>query len=145
MKSRWIVGGGDYLEHAYQAWKQARPDEAVEKIEVPQSPDYAFDLNVFDALDPAQGAMFIAFDERFGNFKRMELLQAAMERGFALEPFVAPGASVAPDAVIGPNVFVGANASIGSSAHVEYNCVIHAGVNLGFGVRLRPSCWLIWA
>ena len=142
MKSRWIVGGGRYLDLAVQAWKQARPDECIERIEVPQTADYQFDLGVLAALSPAEGAMFVAFDERFGNFKRMELMQAAMERGFKLEALVSPGAAVAPDAVIGPNAFIGAGVCIGAGTRIDYNSVINAGARLGSGVHLRASCWL---
>lgn len=142
MKSRWIVGGGIYLEQAVHAWKQAHPDESVERIEVPQSSDYRFDLGVFNGLDPATGAMFVAFDERFGNFKRMELMQAAMERGFKLEPFIHPSAVVDPDVAIGMNVFVGAHAVVGHGSRIDYNTVIHAGVHIGPGSRIKSSCWI---
>lgn len=142
MKSRWIVGGGDYLELAFHAWKEARPEESMEKIVVPQGVGHVFDLDVLNALDPAKGAMFVAFDERFGNFKRMELMQAAMGRGFKLEPFISPGAIVAMNAVIGPNAFIGAGVCMGGGVRVDYNTVVNAGATLGNGVRLRASCWL---
>lgn len=142
MKSRWIVGGGDYLDVAFQAWKQARPQDSVEKIVVPQGAGYVFDFNVLNALDPAQGTMFVAFDERFGNFKRMELMQAAMERGFKLEPFISSSASIATDAVVGPNAFIGDGVRMGVGVRVDYNTVVNAGALLGNRVRLRASCWL---
>lgn len=142
MASRWILGHGDYLDLAFQAWKQARPDEAISPIEVPQFPDYTFDLRVLDALNPTEGAMFVAFDERFGNFKRMELMQAAMERGFKLEPFIHPSAAVDASAVIGLNVFVGANAVIGHGCRIDYNTVIHASAHVGPHSRVKASCWI---
>lgn len=142
MASRWIVGGGDYLDVAFHAWKQARPDEAVSRVEVSQFPDYAFDLGVLDALNPAEGAMFVAFDERFGNFKRMELMQAAMERGFKLEPFIHPGAVVGEGTVIGPNVFIGPHVHIGHDSRIDYNAVLHAGVQVGPRGRIKASCWI---
>jgi len=142
MKSRWVVGGGAHLEHAFSAWKQARPEENVIKVEVPQREDYSFDLTVLDRISEAGGSMFVAFDERFGNFKRMELMQLVMERGFKLESFISPSAIVSPDAAIGPNVFVGEGAVLGIGSRVDFNTVIRDGVKLGAGVHLRPSCWL---
>ena len=142
MKSRWIVGGGEYLDMAFQAWKHARPEESVEKIVAPQGADYAFDMDVFNGLNPTDGAMFVAFDERFGNFKRMELMKKVMERGFRLDSFISPSAAVAPDAAIGPNVFIGAGVCVGGGVRVEYNTVVHAGAILGNGAHLRASCWL---
>ena len=142
MKSRWIIGGSEYLDLAFHAWKQARPDETVIRIEVPQDPDHKFDPGVLDGLNPAEGTMFAAFDERFGNFKRMELMQAAMERGFKLEPFVHPSAAIGADTAIGLNVFVGANAVVGHGCKIDYNTVIHAGTHLGPSCRVKPSCWI---
>ncbi|MCT8358697.1 UDP-3-O-(3-hydroxymyristoyl)glucosamine N-acyltransferase, partial [Xanthomonas citri pv. anacardii] len=42
MKSRWIIGGSEYLDLAFYAWKQVRQDEKVIKIDVPQDADHAF-------------------------------------------------------------------------------------------------------
>lgn len=142
MKSRWIVGGGDYAELVAQTWKQARPDENIVRIDVSQHANHAFDLSALDGLSPSEGAMFVAFNERFGNFKRMELMQAAMGRGFKLEPFIHPSAVVASDAVIGLNVFVGPQVVIGHGTRVDYNTVIHAGAHLGLECRIKSSCWL---
>ena len=142
MKSRWIVGDGDFLDQVFHAWKQARPNESVVRVTVPQSADYVFDLQVLAGLNPAEGSMFVAFDERFGNFKRMELMQAALERGFKLEPFISPHAFVADDAVIGPNVFIDAGVCVGQGASIDYNNVVNAGAKIGNGVHLRASCWI---
>lgn len=142
MRYKWVVGGGEYLEEVFQAWKQARPQQLVQKVEVPQYADHSFDLAALDSLDAADGDMFVAFDERFGNFKRMDLMQAAMTRGFDLESFVHPSAVVGAGAVIGMNVFVGPCAVIGHGAYIDDNSVIHAGVNIGVGVRIKPSCWI---
>ncbi|MCS3744736.1 tetrahydrodipicolinate N-succinyltransferase [Xanthomonas arboricola] len=141
MKSRWIIGGSEYLDLAFHAWKQSRQDETVIRIEVPQDSEHEFDLGVLDGLNPTEGAMFVAFDERFGNFKRMELMQLAMARGFRLEPFVSTSAVVAADAVIGRNCFIGDGVVIGAGSRIDYNTVLHSGVKIGAGVHLRPSCW----
>ncbi|RJN15269.1 UDP-3-O-(3-hydroxymyristoyl)glucosamine N-acyltransferase [Xanthomonas vasicola] len=142
MKSRWIIGRSEYLDLAFHAWKQARQDEMVVRIEVPQDSEHEFDLGVLDGLNPTDGAMFVAFDERFGNFKRVELMQAAMERGFKLEPFIHPSAAIGTDAVIGLNAFVGANAVIGHACKIDYNTVIHASAHLGPACRVKSSCWI---
>lgn len=141
MKSRWIIGRSDYLDLAFHAWKQARQDEMVIRIEVPQDSEHEFDLGVLDGLNPTEGAMFVAFDERFGNFKRMELMQLVMARGFSLEPFVSTSAVVAADAVIGRNCFIGDGVVVGAGSRIDYNTVLHSGVKIGAGAHLRPSCW----
>lgn len=142
MKSRWVVGGGTCLEQVFGTWTRTHPQESVQRIELLPDDDYDFDLRALDALDPSHGTMFVAFDERFGNFKRMELMQAAMARGFKLEPFVAPSAIVPPNAAIGPNAFVGEGAVIGIGCRIDFNTVVRDGAKLGANVHLRSSCWL---
>lgn len=134
MKSRWIIGRSEYLDLAFHAWKQARQDETVIRIEVPQDSEHEFDLGVLDGLNPTDGAMFVAFDERFGNFKRVELMQAAMERGFKLESYIHSSAAIGTDVVIGLNTFVGAHAVVGHGCKIDYNTVIHAGAHLGTAI-----------
>lgn len=142
MASRWIVGRSHYLDLAFHAWKQARQNEMVIRIEVPQDTQHAFDLGVLDGLNPTDGAMFVAFDERLGNFKRAELMQAAMERGFKLEPFIHSSAAIGAETVIGLNAFVGANVVIGHGCRIDYNTVIHASAHLGPACRVKSSCWI---
>ncbi|GEM_PF-725303 len=142
MKFRWIIGCGDFLDTSFHAWKQIRPDERIEKVEVCQSEDYEFDYSVLDSLDPQQGSAFVAFHESFGNFKRMELMQAAMERGLELEPFISPMASVAQNALIGPNCFIGHHCSIGHGSRIGFNTIIQNGVQIGANSVIKTSCWI---
>jgi len=142
MKSRWVVGGGVCLDQMYDTWGRTYPQDSVQRIELVPGDDYTFDLGALDALDPAQGAMFVALDERFGNFKRMELMQAVMERGFRLESFVSPSAIVPTNTIIGPNAFIGEGTVLGTGCRVDFNAVVRDGVRLGAGAHLRSSCWL---
>ncbi|WP_323011599.1 UDP-3-O-(3-hydroxymyristoyl)glucosamine N-acyltransferase [Castellaniella sp.] len=142
MKSRWIVGAGDCLDVIFHACKQAYPGDQVEKIIVPQTDDDEFDSAALDALAPDSGTAFVAFDESFGNMKRMELMRALMVRGFRLDTLISPSAVVAEDAIIGMNVFIGPNATIGHGCRVDFNTIIHAGVIIGPNSRVKSSCWL---
>lgn len=142
MQSRWIMGSGACLDMAFHAWSQARPDEQVHKLVVQQGEDYAFDLSCLDTLDPGAGPAFVAFDERFGNFKRMELMRAVLERGFRLEPFVSPLASVAPDVDLGTNAFLGPHVHIGHGSRIGFNSFVHAHACLGPHTVLKASCWI---
>lgn len=142
MNSRWIVGAGDHLDLVFHAWKQACPDGHIQKVEVPQGADYEFDLSVFDTLNPELGDVFIAFDDRFGNFKRMELFRAALERGFNLASFVSTSADIGQDVTLGKNIFIGPQAVIGHGCKLDYNSVVHAGAHIGANSRVRASVWI---
>jgi acetyltransferase-like isoleucine patch superfamily enzyme len=141
MASRCVIGTGICLEQVFNAWRQAEPQADVRRIEVSLRTDYSFDLDALDGLDPAADRLFIAYDESFGNFNRMELMQLAMARGFSLESFVSTSAVVAADAVIGRNCFIGDGVVVGAGSRIDYNTVLHDGVKIGAGVHLRPSCW----
>lgn len=142
MKFRWIIGGGDYLDQIFHACQQAYPDEQIEPVLVSQTEADEFDLSVLNTLSPAIGTAFVAFDESFGNFKRMELMQAVIERGLKLDPLICDHASVAADAVIGMNVFVAPNVVIGHGCRIDFNTVIHAGTTISPQTRIKSSCWL---
>lgn len=142
MKFRWVVGDGVCLEQVFSTWTQMYPEDKVRKIKLVPDEDYAFDLTALDELERKPGKMFAAFDERFGNFKRMELMQAVMERGFKLEPFVSPSAIVASDVILGPNTFIGNGVLLGAGSRIDFNAVLRDGVKLGTRAHLRSSCWL---
>lgn len=142
MKFRWIIGSGDYLDQVFHTCLEAFPDEQVERVLVLQSEADEFDLSVLNTLSSETGTAFVALDERFGNFKRMELMQAVMERGLKLDPLICNHASVAADAVIGMNVFVAPNVVIGHGCRIDFNTVIHAGATISPHVRIKSSCWL---
>lgn len=139
---KWIIGATPYLDQAHATWAAAFPQEPIEKIALAQNARHQFDLAPLHHLDPAQGSVFVAFDERFGNFKRAELMQAVMERGFKLGSFVSPRASVAANVKIGVNTFIGDGVTIGYGSRIDYNNVLLPGAHIGNGAHIRPSCWL---
>ena len=141
MVSKYVIGIGPCLEHVFSVWRQMHPQHDVHKIEIPLQADYGFNLEQIGALDPTKDEIFVAYDERFGNFKRMELMQLVMQRGFRLPPFISMSALVASDVVLGPNCFIGDGVLIGAGSRIDYNTVLHSGVRIGAGTHLRPSCW----
>ncbi|GGI20998.1 UDP-3-O-(3-hydroxymyristoyl)glucosamine N-acyltransferase [Oxalicibacterium faecigallinarum] len=142
MECKWVIGASDYLDIVYDACCQARPDLTIEKVFIPQNSDYSFDLAAIQHLSPGDGLAFVAFDERFGNFKRTELMRAVAERGISLATFISPRSLVAANVRIGPNVFVGDGAVIGHGTQIEYNTVIHPGAQIGSGSKIKSSCWI---
>lgn len=141
VKSRFVIGRGPMLEVVVDAWTAATPADRIVRIELPQAADYRFDWSALDAVGRGAEA-FMAFDEIFGNFTRMELFQVGIERGFQLAPFVSPRAMVAATVKIGPNTYIGDGVIVGAHSSVEYNCVLRAGAVIGAGVRIKPSCWI---
>lgn len=142
MKSKIVVGAGDMLDLVYHTWLELDATQPIHRLEIPQDEAFAFDFRLLEAIDPSATALFVAFDERFGNFKRLELMQGAMARGFRLETIVSHHAVVATDVRLGPNVFVGPRAVLGAKAVVDFNAVVNAGAIVGLGARVKASCWI---
>lgn len=142
MACKWIVGAGTFLEIAYDAWRRACPELQLEKVVVAQNAIYEFDLGALDALSPAAGTAFVAFDERFGNFKRQELMQALVGRGFSLESFISPRALLAGGVQAGPNAFIGDGAIVGWGSRIGSNSVLLPGAQVGSNVDIQSACWL---
>lgn len=142
MSCKWIVGGGEMLDIVQDAWTRAFPEIATRTLAVPQNRDYSFHFDALDALDAARDTAFVAFDERFGNFKRLELVQALQQKGFSLEPLVSPLAMLAGGVEPGPNAFIGDGTIVGCNSSIGLNAFVSPGVRLGSRVQIGASCWL---
>ena len=141
MSSRFVIGRGPMLDIAMATWSAVQPDAAPARVEICQRADYGFDGSALDAID-RDAEVFVAFDETFGNFSRLEIFQAAIERGLHMPALVSPRAMVAAGVRLGPSCYVGDCAVIGAGSSVEYNSVVHAGALIGAGVRIKSSCWI---
>lgn len=142
MNCKWIIGISPFLEIAHGAWQRAFPQRHFIPIAVPQDALYAFDLSALDALSPQEGSVFVAIDARFGNFKRMELIQAVTARGLELASFVGPQATVASEVQIGPNAFIGDGATVGHGSSIGTASVVLSGAHVGSAAHIDSACWL---
>lgn len=127
---------------ACEAWRSARPDLQLLPIEVEQDQAYAFDLSFLSGYSPDQASAFTAFDNRFLNFKRLELMGLVKSRGFKLEPFVSPRALVSQTAQVGENCFVDDGATLGPRAELQYNCFLGARGVIGMDAKVGHSVWI---
>ena len=141
VKSRYVIGRGAMLDLAAAICGSISVDARVVRIEIGQGPDYRFDWSALDVIEN-DAEVFMAFDERFGNFSRLELFQGAIERGLRMPALVSPRALVAVNVKLGPNTLLGDGVIVGPDSTIEYNCVLQAGVIVGTGVRIKTACWV---
>ena len=142
MEYKWIIGLGHHLDMVHDAWCNAFPQLKIKKITVTQDSTYEFDLSALDNELPKSGSAFVAIDERFGNFKRLELMEKIIESGFTLEPFISPHAWIAPTVHVGSNAWIGAGAMIDHQSHIDYNSVLLPGAKIGRNTKIGSSCWI---
>lgn len=143
MNCKWIIGlDSSFLDIAHDAWSRAHPELLIKRIIIPQDSQYRFDLESLKDLPENDGTAFVAIDERFGNFKRAELMQAVMNHRIKLASFISPRAAVAGNVQVGPNTFIGDNAVVGLGSRIGYNSVLLPGSRVGAGVQIRNSCWI---
>lgn len=139
---RWIVGSGTYLDIAFHAWQQALPHEDIRCADITQNADYSFNTEMFSQIDSKADLVFIAINEKFGNFKRSELMQAALAKSLKLDSFVSPKALLSANVAVGVNCFIADGVIVGANTKIDYNTVLLAGAVVGFNVRIKPSCWI---
>jgi len=142
LPSKLIVGKGVILDVAWAAWTQADPRLGIARHEVAQRSDYSFDLGFLGSYFPAKTSIFAAFDNRFLNFKRLELATLIGSLGFRMEPFVSPRASIGTGARIGENAFVAAGAVIGAGASVQDSAFIGERAVIGHGAAISRGAWI---
>ncbi|MFM9972449.1 MAG: hypothetical protein ACKVQK_29045, partial [Burkholderiales bacterium] len=142
MKSKLVVGAGDYLDIAFYAWKSWGRDMVVERLEIRQDESYYFDFSFLDRYSPEETSMFAAFDNRFLNFKRLELMGGIKRRGFRMTPFIGAGALVGDGAKIGENSFISDGAIIGAAASLQHNIFIGPRAVIGYAAEIAQSAWI---
>lgn len=142
MNCKWIIGAGTTLDMAHECWSRAFPNNRFEKICITQNEQYEFDLEPLSSINGTEGLAFIALDSRFGNFKRAELIQTAIDRGIKLASFISPRATVADNVKIGPNTFIADGVTVNQGSRIDYNSFLLSGVTIGSNVHVKPSCWL---
>ena len=142
MKSKLIVGAGDFLEIAYEAWRSKEPGLVVEKLEITQDASHFFDFGFLDHYLPEKTSMFAAFDNRFLNYKRLELMGAIKGRGFQMEAYISDHAMVSSGATIGENSFISDGAIIGAQARLQYNNYVGPRGVIGHASETGHSVWV---
>lgn len=142
MSSNWLIGGTDLLDLIEEYTKRYWPEKSYKKIIVEQDSVYNFDFSSLDNLIKKGDEAFVSFDERFGNFKRTELMNYVANRGVKLINIISPRAMIAIDVKIGVNVFVGDGCIIGSGSRIDYNSVILPGANIGNKTHISASNWI---
>ena len=126
----------------YDAWKNYATNESVEKIEIQQDPHYRFDLNFLNDLAPENCTIFAAVDNRFLNFKRLELMGECKMRGFKMPAFIHPNASVSAGSKISDNSFVDAGTIVNAHVVIQHNVFVGAAACIEHGVKVHHSAWL---
>lgn len=142
MKSKLIVGTGDFLDIAFDAWRAKMPDADVKRHDIAQDRSHNFDLEFLDGYSPGETTMFAAFDNRFLNFKRLELMAAIKGRGFQMEPYIGVGALVGAGARIGENSFISDGAVIGAQARLQHNIYVGPRAVIGYASQIGQSAWI---
>jgi UDP-3-O-[3-hydroxymyristoyl] glucosamine N-acyltransferase len=141
LSSSVVIGLAPFLDVAWHAWRAVAPELAIRRLEAHQGADYVFAADCLTAIEPAD-AVFVAIDDRFLNFKRLELVDLVRARGNSLASVIGRGAVIADDVVVGANAFVGEGAVIGPGATIGDGACIGARAVVGAAAVVGPAVWL---
>lgn len=142
MSCNWLIGGTEHLDFVEEYWRRYWPDLLFKKLVIQQNANFEFDLSCLDSLLTKGDHAFVACDQRFGNFKRLELMHFIANKGIKLINLISPRSMVANNAKIGTNVFVADGCIIGPNCRIEYNTVILQGSSIGYKTHIRSSNWI---
>jgi len=142
LSSRHVVGLAPSVELVRNVWRRARPDLEIEASAIGQRPDFTFDETSFVATCAVDVALFVAIDNRFLNFKRLELMQILGSRGYRFDRIIGQHAIIGEEATIGDNVMIGEGAVIGDGAVIGHGVCIGARAVIGPTAIVEPGVWI---
>jgi acyl-[acyl carrier protein]--UDP-N-acetylglucosamine O-acyltransferase len=146
-----VIGHGPELARALAAWRSvalsSAPAAALELRPLELDPAIGqaaltAALDGLDGLDGEGASAFVAFDARFLNGMRLDLMASLRLRGIAMPALVEPGALVAAGVRMDDNCWIGAGAIIQHGSRIGFNTVIGAGAIVGSGVTVGHSVWI---
>jgi carbonic anhydrase/acetyltransferase-like protein (isoleucine patch superfamily) len=146
-EAKLVIGTGERLRWAMQAWAEVNPQLTLHGIDVGQDAHYDFDLQalinkIAELSTLSNCSAFVDWGPQFLNFRRLELMSELKSRGFKLPALVSPRAIIAPNATISENCCIGAGSVVGSGCKLNYNSFIGAGCILAANVHIGSSVWL---
>lgn len=137
-----MIGLPPFVGVACNVWRRARPDLVVDMSEVVQGKDFVFDESTFDTFGPPDVPVFVAIDNRYLNFKRLELMTLLAARGFRLDQVVGVHAVLGEGVTLGDNVLIGEGAVIGDGASIGRGAYLGARAVVGPDAVIAPGAWI---
>lgn len=146
MHCKYVLGSGILLDSAMAAWRAIEPALELRPVALDPQAGPAALAAALDALDLAGATAFVAFDARFLNFRRQEIVDALRARGVAMPPLLDRAALVSDvvteAAAPGSNTWIGQGAIVQHGARIGANVHIGAGAIIGAGTVIGDSAWI---
>lgn len=136
MKKILVIGVDSTINDAYQLAQQVYPECTVEKLFIPSSDYYNFDLSSLNSYLPEIWSVFIAVNEFYINDVRRELFDKVMDFGYEAITLLSPNAYIGSDVKIGRNVMISSGCFIGAGSVLEDCCCLRANVALSEKVNV---------
>lgn len=145
MSSRRVIGLAPFLDVASNVWRRSRPEIPIESIAVVQGQDFVFDESSIAAYGEIEIPVFVAIDNRYLNFKRLELMTLLRARGHrfdrivGLQAVLGEGVTVGENALVGEGAVIGDGASVGNAAYIGARAVVGPGAVVCDGAWIEPG------
>jgi hypothetical protein len=148
------MGKEPWLSFAVTGWTLTAPSLVIVPVEVSLSKNYSFNYGLVDTYNPLNASAFVAWDDDFENFQRLELMGFLKARGFKLPPlietncqlgknvdikencWIQPNCVIADNVSVGMNVFLGMNSRVGLKTVIGNNTWIGQNVIVGSNVKI---------
>ncbi|MDR0672813.1 MAG: hypothetical protein LBF93_03930 [Zoogloeaceae bacterium] len=140
-----VVGPDISVNSAFALAQESFPQRRIERLLVPVTDYYLFDLSSLSTFPAAEWEISIAVNEFYINDVRRAFHEATASLGYQNVSLISPRASVDPGTKIGENVhihagvFVGAGSVIGHHAVLRPNVFVGEEVTIGAYVTLEAN------
>lgn len=144
-RSLLIIGPDSSLSEAYHIGLEAYPDCSVEKLSIPSTDYYHFDLSALSKFPPQEWDICIAVNEFYINDVRRALHEIVHPLGYKNRSLISPQAYIAPNALLGtnniiyPGCYIGSDCVLGNHCVLKPNVVLSEKINIGNYVTLEAN------
>lgn len=137
-----IIGEGWFFEESTIIAHHLFPNSRVRAIKIAQDEYFDYSLKELEAIDLKNSSFFVSIDCRFGNTKRMDVVDKIKSNGHHLFNIVVPTEYRNRFDKCGENIFIGNNVTLGSQTNILDNCIIRSNSYIGSGSTLEEACWI---
>lgn len=136
MRKILVVGVDSSLHDSYQLAVEVFSGHDVEKLFIPSTDYYNFELCGLADYSPNAWSVFVAVNEFYINDVRRSFFECITALGYQVVSLTSPHAHVSGDVRVGSNVIVYPGCHIGAGVVIGDCCVLRPNVVIGEGTHI---------
>jgi len=137
-----ILGQEPWLSLAINDWSLIDSSINLVPIEVTLSKNYSYNYNLSEKYSLYNTTGFVAWNNDFHNFQRLELFGVLKRLGYKLPPLIGKNSQVGINTTIGENTWIQSNCIISNNVTIDHNVYIGMNSSIGPQSRIGKNTWI---